>query len=325
MRAMSTPIARVILNGTDVTAKWWSVLASVSITDESCVKSDTCEIEIDNREGFSAPPINAKISIALGYEPLPVHMGEYIVDSWTKRGPPKVLTVSGKAAELAGKIKSHKIRSHHQTTVGAIVNKVAGDNGLTALVDSDLGNIPIDHIDQQNESDINFLTRLAKRSGAVFKLADGKVIFAAKGSKKFPSGKGKSAIVLTPSQVTSWQITSSERGGFKTASAHYMDRVAGRRKTATAGTPGGTHHREKRLYRTKEEAEAAAKANLGDLTRGKVSVSIEMPGDPLVFAECLVTLTGFDPDCDGTYLAKSVTHTFRKDGYTMSLSLENEA
>lgn len=322
---MSKPVTSVTLNGTDVTAKWWSVLASVSITDESGIKSDTCAIEIDNREGFSAPPIGADIGIAIGYG-TPTFMGSYTVDSWTKAGPPKRLTVSGKAAALNGAIKSHKIRSHHQMTVGAIVNKLASDNGLTASVDAAIGAIHIEHIDQQNESDINFLSRLAKRTGAVFKIAKGKVIFAAKGSKSFPSGKGKTAIVLTPSQVTSWQVSASERGGFKIASAHYMDHVAGKRKTARIGGHGGsgTHHRDKRLYATKAEAEAAARGNLGDLTRGKRTVTIEMPGDPLVFAECLVTLKGFDPDCDDEYLAKSVTHTFTKGGYTMSLSLESQ-
>jgi phage protein D len=251
-------------------------------------------------------------------------MGRYKIDSWTKEGPVRRLTVSAKAADMTSAICEPKMRSFHEKTVKQIVEQIAGDHGLTAVVDPEIGARQVGHLDQQTESDLAFLTRLAKRQGATFKLADGKAIFAAKGSRTTPAGSTKPEIVLTLGPaITSWTANSEERGGFGSASASYIDPETKRRRTARAGS-GEIVHRDRRLYGSKEEAEAVAKANFGDFTRGKVSVSIEMPGDPRMFAEALVTLKSFDPDVDGSYLAKSVSHTFSNGGYTTSLSLETE-
>lgn len=317
------PAARIELDGKDVTAKWSPHLESLSITDEAGVKSDTCEVSFDNSAGFSAPPIGSTLRVWLGYEPAPVYMGSYKIDSWSKEGPTRRLSISAKAADMTSAIREPKMRSFHEKTVKEIVEEVATAHGLTAVVDPTIGARTVDHIDQQTESDMAFLTRLARRQGATFKMADGKAIFAAKGSRTKPDGSAKTEIALTLKGNTSWSAQSSERGSFGAACASYMDPETKRRNTVTRGS-GAVKHRDRRLYATREEAEAAAEANLGDLTRGKVTVSVEMPGDPNLFAEALVTLKDFDPDVDGPYLAKSVSHSFSGGGYTTSLSLETE-
>ncbi|MGN6357453.1 MAG: phage late control D family protein [Novosphingobium sp.] len=231
--------------------------------------------------------------------------------------------MSAKAADMTSAIREPKMRSFHDKTVKEIVEKIAGDHKLTAQIDEEIGKRKVEHIDQQTESDMAFLTRLAGRHGATFKLADGKVIFAKKGSRKLPSGKDKTEIEVSPTGKTSWKANAGERGGFGAASAGYIDPTTKRQRSKKVGK-GKVVHRDKRLYGSEAEAEAAAEATLGDLTRGKVSVTVEMPGDPLIFAEALVRLKDFDPDVDGSYLAKTVTHSYSGSGYTTSLSLETE-
>lgn len=316
------PAARVTLDGKDVTTEWESVLESLAITDEAGVKSDSCEVSFDAREGFTAPPVGAELKVWLGYEPEPVYMGSYKVESWSKRSPPLILSVSAKAADMTGPIRAHKVRSFHDRTVKQIVDQVAGDNGLTAQVDREIGARKIEHIDQQSESDIAFLTRLAKRHGATFKQADGKLLFAAKGSRTKPDGSAKTVITIKPTASTSWTAECGERGGFEGATTQYIDRATGKRRTVTEG--GKPLNRDRRLYGSEVEARAAAQANIGDLRRGKMAVSLEMPGTPTLYAEALVHLEGFDADVDGEYLAKSVSHTYGGDGFTTSLSLETE-
>lgn len=323
---MSTPTARIVIDGTDITARLIDksrnkILVSIRVTDEAGIKSDAVELTIDNREGFPAPPKDAVIEVWLGYEPAPVYMGKFRVDEWTKSGPPNILTVSAKAAELTKEIKGKKTRSWNDTTIGAIVQKIAGEHGLDHAIDPALAGRAVEHIDQQTESDLAFLSRLAKRNGALFKLADGKVLFVKKGSKTNPSGKTKPARTVRPVEVSSWSMTESERGEHKAVKCSWVDHKAGKRKTVTAGS-GKPVHRDKRTYRTEAEAKAAAQAQLGDLKRGKRDGSLEMMGNPDFCAEMDVTLAGFDPDVDGTYSAKSVSHDFSASGYTMSVSLE---
>lgn len=323
---MTEPTARIVIDGLDITTRLLDksrkkILVSLTITDEAGIKSDTAELTIDNREGFPAPKKGALMEVWLGYEPTPVYMGKYRVDDWTKSGPPNILTVSAKAAELTTKIKGQKTRSWHDTTLGDIVKKIAGEHSLGVAVDSELSGRKVEHIDQQTESDLNFLSRLAKRNGALFKLADGKVLFAKKGSKTTPAGSAKPAKTVKPGDVGSWSMTESERGGHKSVKCSWMDHKAGKRKTVTAGE-GEPVHRDKRLYRTEAEAKAAAEAALGDLARGKRDGSLTMAGNPDFCAEMDVTLADFDPDVDGTYSAKSVSHTLDSSGYSTTVNLE---
>lgn len=323
---MSAPTARIVIDGKDITTRLIDksrnkVLCDITITDEAGIKSDTCTLTVDNREAFPAPKKGALMEVWLGYEPSPVYMGKFRVDEWTKSGPPNVLTVSAKAAELTTEIKGQKTRSWHDTNIGAIVKQIAGEHGLGSAVDSELAGRAVEHIDQQTESDLNFLTRLARRNGAVFKLADGKVLFAKKGSKTAPSGKSKTTRTVKPADVSDWSVTESERGGHKSVIAQWHDHDAGKRKSVTSGS-GKPAHRIKTLYRTEAEAKAAADGMLADLKRGKRDGTLNMPGTPDFFAEGLVKLSDFDPDVDAEYAAKSVTHTFNSSGYTTSVTLE---
>lgn len=329
---MTRPAARIVANGQDITtllmdpASERASLVSIRVTDEAGTKSDSVEIVIDNRPHpklgrFVVPPIGSLMEVWLGYDPAPIYMGKYRLDHWEKSGPPSTLTLSGSSAELTTAIKGQKTRSWHDTTLGVIVRTIAGEHSLGVEIDAELAARPVEHIDQQTESDLNFLSRLAKRNGALFKLADGKVLFAKKGAKKNPSGKAKPAKTVKPVDVSNWTMTESERGGHKSVKCSWMDHKAGKRKTVTAGS-GEPVHREKHLYRTEAEAKAAASAKLGELGRGKRDGSLTMAGNPDFCAEMDVTLSGFDPDVDATYSAKSVSHEFSASGFTTTVSLE---
>ncbi len=330
-----TPAARIVANGVDITTKLLdpkrqrAILASLTITDEAGIKSDTLELEVDNRPGldgavFAVPPVGSELEAWLGYEPAPVRMGRYRVDEWTKSGPRSVIRISAKSAELTTSIKSPKRRSWHDTTVGAIVDTIAGEHALGIAISPELAPRAIEHIDQQNESDVAFLTRLAGRHGATFKVAGGKLVFAAKGSREYPTGGAKPVTVIRPADVSTWSVTESERGGFHSVVTQWHDHNAGKRKSVTAGA-GEPVYRERHVYSTEAEAKAAADARLGELKRGRREAQFEGVGNPALFAEGVVRLEGFDPDCDGDFFAKSVTHSFSGSGYTTSVTLETAA
>jgi hypothetical protein len=208
--------------------------------------------------------------------------------------------------------------------VSSIVQEVAGRHDLGTAIDGEIGGHYVEHIDQTGESDMGFLTRLAKRHGATFKVANGTIIFAKKGSTTLPSGIGKPAITVRPVDVASWTVNAGERGAHELVICYWHDHDTGRRRAARAGKAdkGGKAHRDKRLYATQAEAEAAARAQLGELTRGQKTGQIECVGNPAFFAEGVVVLDGFDPDADGQFYAKTVTHNFSASGYTTSVSLE---
>lgn len=299
-------------------------LMSVRVTDNEGTKSDSVELEIDNRERHRAPKPGSMLQVWLGLQGAGglKYMGRYKVDGWSKSGGLRKMTVSAKAAELTTDIKAGKSRSYHDTTVGEIVKKVAGKHNLSAQVHPDLAKIKIAHLDQSGESDLAFLTRLAKRVGANFKPADGKAIFTKAGSGQLPGGGAAPVFTITEQGSGDWTATGSERGDYGSAAASWQNVETGEREWENEGE-GKPKHRDRKLYKTKVEAQAAAKAQLAALKRGKVSVSLPVVGRVELFAGAKANLVDFDPDVDGLYLIKTCTHTLDSEGLKTTLTLES--
>lgn len=345
------PAARVVVDGRDITANLIpapfgmplldggvaihdlangdknSPLVSLTVTDAEGLKSDSVELTIDNREKYRAPKKGAKIKVWLGYaETGLVYMGSYTVDQWNKSGALRTLTVSAKAADLTGDLKSPKSRSYHNKTVGEIVEQIGQYHEMEAKVHPDLRDIRIGHIDQSNESDFHFLTRLSKRIGGNFKPADGMFIMNKAGSGTLPSGEDAPVFPITEADITSWQATGSERGSYVSASATWIDPKTGERQTVVRGKTKvkGPRFKDRRVYKTEDEAERAAQSALDGLNRGKVSLNIEMPGNTEIFAGAFIEANDIDPDVDGLFVNKNSTHTLDSSGLRTSLQCESK-
>lgn len=300
-------------------------LISLTVTDNEGEKSDSVELEISNRDGdIPAPKKGAKMKVWLGYADSGlVYMGEFVVDEWTKKNPPRTIQVSAKSAGFTTDIKAPKSRSYHDKTVEEIYQQVAGKHKLGTKVHRDLGKIKIQHIDQSKESDANFLTRLAKRVGGTFKLANSTAILNKPGSGQLPGGDEAPTFDLRESDVSDWSATGSARGAYKSASAEWQDTKKGERQTTVEGE-GKPRFRDRRLYKSEEEARAAIKGTLDGLKRGKVTLSINMPGKPEIFAGSMVNAQFDDADVDGPFSTKTATHTLDDNGLKTALSCESK-
>lgn len=323
-----TPAARIEINGREVSTrlagKDGGILESLTVTDEAGIKADAVEITIDDRDRYASAKKGDEIRVWLGYEPAPVYMGRFKIETVRKSGPRRTMTVSAKAAEFTSAIRAAKSRSWHGKTLGEIAAAVAAEHGLKPAVAASLAAVAIPHIDQQNESDVSFMNRLAARNGAVFKVADGRLLLTKKGEKTLPSGSSKAATTITPADAERWDWESTGRGAYKAVVCSYRDDGKGLRKTVTAGDKAAkSKHRDRRLYGSRGEAEQAARAQLGDFARGKVSCTLDAArGLPQAYADGEVVLEGFDAEVDATYRVKSVRHTLDGSGLRTSLTLE---
>ncbi len=161
---------QIIADGTDVTRKFQDRLISLTIVDEAGQKSDTAEIKIDDRDHLVAlPETGARLKIALGFVGQLVEIGTYVVDDISGEITPATMTISAKAANMLGGIRARKTRSWQKKTVGDIVKKIAGEHGLKPVVSNSLKSHFHAYQAQTSESDLNFLTRLAKGLDAVAK------------------------------------------------------------------------------------------------------------------------------------------------------------
>jgi phage protein D len=203
------PIYKIISNGMEIDLG--KHLISLSCHDESGIMSDSCEIVLDDAGSVIAvPATGANISVYLGYEDIGLsHIGSYIVNEISISGTPSRISIKAHAADFKSTLKEKISGSFSGQTIGSLVNSIASKHGLIPKVSGALADVVIDHIDQTNESDMHFLTRLAGNYGAIAKPANGNLIFALKGMAKSVSGLDLGTTTLDIMQVISWSYANT--------------------------------------------------------------------------------------------------------------------
>ncbi len=315
---------QIIADGTDVTGKFQDRLTSLTIIDEAGQKSDTVEIMIDDRDYLvELPKTGAKLKIALGFVGDLVEIGTYVVDETSGEIAPNTMTISAKAADMLSGIRARKTRSWRGVTIEDIVGKIAGEHGLKSLVSDSLQAHFFAYQAQTSESDLNFLTRMAKGLGAVSKPAGEYLVFTKRGEGYAADGSELPVFVVHRTQMKggSWKITG--RGKYGRVTAEWGERGTAVIHKATAGNKEpelALRHR----YPTKVEAQSAADAALTHSRRASGKISIELGGfRGDLLAEAKVDLQGIKPELTGEWLITRVQHRLT-DTLTTSFDAERD-
>lgn len=325
------PQFRVNSNGNDITQTIGDRLLAIRVSDQAGQKSDTCEITIDDRgQRLALPEIGTRLEVFLGYETL-TKMGTYVIDEVSMSHPPATVKVRAKAMSMSPEYKSPKTRSWDNQTIGQIVTTIAGEHGLTPRVATQYANRVIEHIDQTEESDAHFLTRLAGLYGAVSKPIEGNLVFVPEGTGRAASGQALGQVTIDVQDCKSYNATLKDRGNYNNVAAKYIDKETGHERTIVVPVEGarvgfgqsGETFRDKKLYPTLEEATAAATAKGQQLAKGEVRMKIEMTGNPQLFAEHPIRLSGFNTGINADLIIHSVTHEYSGRGFRTSIDAAN--
>lgn len=190
---MSYPIPqwRVVLDGTDLTERIAPRLLDLTLTECRGGEADQLDLRIHDHDGKMAlPKRGVRLAVALGWKATGlVDKGTFIVDEVEYSGAPDIITVRARSADLTADMRTRRERSWHNTTLGAVLNTLAGEHGLTPRVADALARIKLPHLDQANESDMNLLTRLGQRFDAVATVKGGALVFAPIGAGTTATGK----------------------------------------------------------------------------------------------------------------------------------------
>jgi hypothetical protein len=178
------PVYYITVDGEDYTKRIEERLVALTIQDQAGMENDTLNVTVDDRDGvIKFPPIGSKIDVWLGYEQKDGHvnpvdkvlfMGRFYLSEFTHSKDANagmVLTLTAKMLYDGNKMKQPRTGSFHRKTIKQIVEEIAERNELKARVHEDVGSKVIDHIDQNSESDRQFLTRLSIQYGCVMKVS----------------------------------------------------------------------------------------------------------------------------------------------------------
>ena len=152
-------------------------------------------------------------------------------------------------------------------TIANVVQTVAEDHGLKALIDESLGAVVVGHIDQVGESDASRLTRLARLHDAVYKHGGNALIMARRGARPHSLSTGRSLAGRAVSAgVLRWAVRYDARPEVARVVAAYQDLDAGAPGVVEAGS-GRPTKRLPTTYASEQAAMAAAEAHLAAASR----------------------------------------------------------
>lgn len=317
------PTFRIIADGKDITTLINDRLLSLRTSDKPGMESDDFELRIDDRDqAVALPSRGAGIEVYLGYTGQALtRLGRYTVDEIELSGPPDTLVIRGKASDMRGSGKTVRSGSWENVPLQQIVRDVAARNGWQPVCPVQT---KVPRVDQLNESDYNFITRLAKQYDCTAKLADGKLLVMPRQGGQTASGKNLSPVVLRRADLSRYQFRLGDRNTQKAVRTKHQDKKSGALKVVELDNddlPNGLPavHTDRHIYPNKSAAEQAAKARLAAFNRSSAGVRLEMAGRADVFAERSIIVQGIKPGLDGEYLAEAVEQLFTSSGWTTTV------
>jgi hypothetical protein len=298
------------------------IMLDLMVTDESKEHSDQFEVKLsDAGNHIILPQRGQQVLIQIGQDGKALKSAMYVIDEVDIEGPPDVIQIRGSACPFANAqtltaMQTRRSRSWDNITLGSLVQGMAAEHGLTAAVDSSLSETQVDHVDQTDESNMNFLVRMARRYGAVFKPVKGALALAAiGGGMGLGSGAALPVVPITRGPGMKWRCAISKRADFDGVQTSATDVPGGGSTDASAGSTGtgSKVFRDATKHPSLDVAQRAAKSKLRFFKMGSCALELNLPGCLAVSAEQKLQLTGWRPEVSGAWVAKKITVTLSKN------------
>lgn len=356
-----TPAAELTIDGRRFGTQAMSRIISISLTDKRGFEADELTIELDDHDGTIAiPKTGSKITLKLGYKETGlVEKGEYLVSEFTASGSPDILSITARAADLAEALAEQVEKSWHKQTLYQIIETIAKKHKYEYIISKDYQNQKIEHIDQTNESDASFMSRLAEQYDAIATVKNGKLLFIPAGESQTASGQPILPTTITRASGDSHSFTYSSSNSYQAVRAYYTDKKTGQKKEVivnkdnaypnkkttqqTKTVKGKTFKAKKKennnqkvntegqkiktlrhLYATESGAWSGARGAFKKIQRGVAEFSITLAvGRPDLYPETPAVVKGFKPEIDAeAWLITEVSHKIDSGGYTASIQFE---
>jgi len=325
------PLFRVTADGEDVTARVADRLLELRILDAAGIEADTLSLTLDDRDArLAAPPHQSVIRVWLGMQgplgtpmasvPL-TPMGAFRTDDTELTGPTRQMRISATAADMSGGIRSPRTRAWEGASLGDILRTIAGAHSLTPAADAALAAHAPGFVAQTAESDLNLLTRLARRVGGTVKPADGRLVLARRGAGTAADGTPLPPVMLAPSDASKWSWHAADRGRYASAEASWTDLGTGAVNKVIVGE-GDPRRVLRHVHATENEAARAAQAALADAARGAQTARINLIRFvPSAFAGARIRFAEVRPEWAGDWSVHRAHHILT-DRLVTELDLE---
>lgn len=319
------PIWQISLDGQNLANRVNPRFMSLSLTECRSDEADQLDLTLSDHDGLlEIPSRDAVIKLAIGWSDTGlVDKGTFTVDEVGYRGSPDVMTIRARSANLKGALRTRTERSFHGKTIKQIVEEIAQANELTAVVGQRFSNEKIPHIDQTNESDMAFLTRIGKRHDAVATVKEEKLLFMPIDGGKTASNEDLPTVQILRKDGDQHDFLIADRDTYTGVKAKWQDPAKQTKHTVQTGVTGNAKHL-RTIYTNESDALAAVQAEWQRIQRGTATMRFSTAyGVPELSVQHKVEFPDFKkPISEITWLIKELTHSLSGSGLTTSLDLE---
>ncbi|MGC1675969.1 MAG: hypothetical protein WA740_00440 [Candidatus Binataceae bacterium] len=315
-----------ILNyaGVNISGEISAMVRAISYVDRLGAKSGDLCVEVEDHarrwQGPWYPALGDGIEAFLGYNGgRLLECGSFQVDDLQLCGPPDVFRLRCLAAYITLAMRTRNSIAYEGQTLLAIAATIAGKYGLELVSASELEDLGFARVTQRDETDLEFLARLADAFGYDFTIRGTQLVFYAHTALQAAAP----VATIVRSDLERFQFRNRTRRIYSTASTAYFDpsgkQLIAQSASAAAITPSGDTL--KLIARCENAAQAARRATaaLNRNNQSLFSARLIGPGDPALCAGCNVLLSGWGM-LDGIYLIETARHLLsRARGYTTEL------
>lgn len=323
-------------DGTDITLRLAPYFKSLRVHDAPGRISDEVTLSLDAGKMLRFPKLSQKLRFYIGESSRKlVDLGDHYVTDYAQSGAPDTFEITARPLYFGGgadpadweapsRGDETKHRTWEITTLGAIGNDIAKDNGVTPAIDKDFAAYPFDFAEQRYESDMAFLGRLAAEAGGTAKIAAGKLVIGSMHSKSsYGSAAPMPSVSIRKEHCAEYSIEWSARDTPGRFRAHWYDPSTAASGSETFGSGEPTIDMI-RQFATKLQAERAVNAafNLRGRQRRHASLTLaDMNLKLWVGSEVKLGL-GWHPQVQGDWSVIEAIHELSPAGGQTAVALE---
>lgn len=319
------PIWTISVDGIDLAERVNPRFMSLAISETRDEEADQLDLSLTDHDGLlEIPRRGAVIKVAIGWDTSGlVDKGTFTVDETGHRGAPDTVIIRARSADLTGPLRTRTERSFHGKTIKQIVEQIALANGMKAVIGTLFASKVIKHIDQANESDLNFLNRIGKRYDAVATIKEGRLLFMPVRGAKTASGQEMPVRTIYRRDGDQHDFLETARDAYTGVKAFWMDPRKAVKRSVVVGVLGNAKHL-RDTYANESDALEAAQSEWQRIRRGLATMRYTMAfGVPELSAQHRVHFPDMKaPINEIDWLAKRLKHSLDESGLTTDLELE---
>ncbi len=328
----------VSFGGTDISSELWPYLLSLTFTDDTDDMADDLKITLQDRgklwlEHWLRSAVEAaaseKLAVSASILPQnwqdnpPLHTGAFELDSISASGPPSVITIACASLAFSGSLRqTKKYKVWKNCSLRDIVQEITARAGWNCMFLSS-HNPTYDRVEQNRQSDINFLRKLCQDAGISIKPTDGKIVLYEQCEFE---ARDPVRVIRNGSNglYTKFKLESgSANSRYASCRVRYLNPASGMCIEGHAEDPDVSGDQCLELsakVASSGEADAYAKKQLRLHNKFSKTADFTFPGDTRLLAGNTVLLQDWG-GWNGKYIITQAIHSVSHSGYTTRIRI----